>query len=174
LWRQNTPFGIADETAVVAFLRHFGWFLCWEHASQLRDVILPATSEKLFFVGIGTPLAAQEFAKNLDIDPKLCFADDGAEVGEILGLEQGIGTMWNPSAVDAMMNRNNEDSLKAIGEAYKSAADTIGFQKLAPANMKDTLKQGGTFVFKGDSLLLEYIDSKVGDNCPIDEIMSVL
>jgi len=23
-WRQNTPFGIADETAVVAFLRHFG------------------------------------------------------------------------------------------------------------------------------------------------------
>ena len=82
--------------------------------------------------------------------------------------------MWNPSAVDAMMNRNNEDSLKAIGEAYKSAADTIGFQKLAPANMKDTLKQGGTFVFKGDSLLLEYIDSKVGDNCPIDEIMSVL
>jgi len=24
LWRQNTPFGLADETAVVAFLRHFG------------------------------------------------------------------------------------------------------------------------------------------------------
>jgi hypothetical protein len=23
-WRQNTPFGVADETAVVAFLRHFG------------------------------------------------------------------------------------------------------------------------------------------------------
>jgi hypothetical protein len=23
-WRQNTPFGIADETAVCAFLRHFG------------------------------------------------------------------------------------------------------------------------------------------------------
>ena len=24
-WRQNTPFGIADETVVVAFLRHYGW-----------------------------------------------------------------------------------------------------------------------------------------------------
>jgi len=24
LWRSNTPFGIGDETAVVAFLRHFG------------------------------------------------------------------------------------------------------------------------------------------------------
>jgi len=24
LWRQNTPFGIADETAVFAFLRHYG------------------------------------------------------------------------------------------------------------------------------------------------------
>jgi len=23
-WRSNTPFGIADETAVIAFLRHFG------------------------------------------------------------------------------------------------------------------------------------------------------
>jgi len=24
LWRANTPFGIADETAVCAFLRHYG------------------------------------------------------------------------------------------------------------------------------------------------------
>jgi len=24
LWRQRTPFGIADETAVFAFLRHYG------------------------------------------------------------------------------------------------------------------------------------------------------
>lgn len=23
-WRKKTPFGVADETAVVAFLRHFG------------------------------------------------------------------------------------------------------------------------------------------------------
>merc|ERR1712085_115507 len=142
--------------------------------AQLRDVVLPATSssDKLFFVGIGSPLAAQEFAKNLNIDPKLCFADNGGETGEKLGLEKGMKTMWNPSAVDSMMSRNDEDSLKAIGEAYKSAADSIGFQKLAPTNMKDTLKQGGTFVFKGNNLLLEYADQKVGDNCGIDEIMN--
>jgi len=136
--------------------------------------VLPATqsSEKLFFVGIGSSLAAQEFAKNLDIDPKLCFADDGGNAGEMLGLEKGMKTMWNPSAVDSMMSRNDEDSLKGIGEAYKSAADSIGFQKLAPTNIKDTLRQGGTFVFKGNKLLLEHVDEKVGDNCPIEDIMN--
>jgi len=92
----------------------------------------------------------------------------------MLGLEKGLKTMWNPPAVDSMMSRNDEDSLKAIGEAYKSAADSIGIQKLAPTNIKDTLRQGGTFVFKGNNLMLEYFDKKVGDNCPIDEIMRFL
>ena len=60
--------------------------------------------------------------------------------------------MWNQPAVDKMMGRNDENSLKALGEAYKSAADNIGFQKLAPENMHDALRQGGTFVFKGDEI----------------------
>lgn len=142
---------------------------------QLRDVVLPATpSKKVFFIGVGSALAAQEFATQLNIDPALCFGDDGGEVGEVLGLEKGLKTMWNPPAVDNMMGRNDEESLKSLGEAYKSAADNIGFQKLAPADMKDTLRQGGTFVFKGDKLLLEHYDEKVGDNCAIDDILRVL
>jgi len=142
---------------------------------QLRDVVLPATpSGKVFFIGVGSSLAAQEFATQLNIDPALCFGDDGGEVGEILGLEKGLKTMWNPPAVDNMMRRNDEDSLKSLGEAYKSAADNIGFQELAPYNMKDTLRQGGTFVFKGNNLLLEHYDEKVGDNCGIDDILRVL
>ena len=45
-----------------------------------------------------------------------------------------------------MMDRNDENSLKALGEAYKSAADSIGIQNLAPKDINDTLRQGGTFV----------------------------
>jgi len=138
-------------------------------------VVLPATpTGKLFFVGIGSPLAAKEFATQLDINPALCFADEGGQVGETLGLEKGFKTMWNPPAVEQMMSRNDEESLKSLGEAYKAAADNIGFQKLAPPEIKDTLRQGGTFVFKGGQLVLEHYDAKVGDTCEIDEILAVL
>lgn len=142
---------------------------------QLRDVVLPATkSGKVFFVGVGSSQAVKEFATQLEIDPTLCFADEGGVTGDVLGLEKGVKTMWNPPAVDNMMGRNNEESLKALGEVYMSAANNIGFQKLAPENMKDTLRQGGTFVFNGEKLLLEHYDEKVGDNCSIEDIMKVL
>ena len=101
----------------------------------------------MFFIGVGTGEAAAEFAKELGIDPSLCFGDDGGVAGDALGLKQGFGSMWNPPAVSTMMERNDEESLKALGEAYKNAADNIGFAKLAPKDMKDTLRQGGTFVF---------------------------
>jgi len=175
LWRSNGPFGIGDEVAVVTFLRHFGWFLCWEHAAQLRDVALPALkkkSGKLFLIGIGSDEAALEFASQLEVDPSICFGDNGGTAGDALGLEKGFGTMWNPQAVNAMMSRNNQDSLTALGEAYKSAADNIGIKKLAPTDIADTLRQGGTFVFRGNEPILQHFDSKVGDNCDIDAILA--
>lgn len=120
-------------------------------------------------------MAVQEFASQLNIDPALCYADDGGEVGDVLQLQKGMNTMWNPPAVNNMMERNDEYSLKALGESYKAAADNVGgFQKLAPDNMKDTLRQGGTFVFKGKNLVLEHYDQKVGDNCSIEDILKVL
>lgn len=73
-----------------------------------------------------------------------------------------------------MMERNDEESLKALGEAYKQAADSIGIQNLAPKKIQDTLRQGGTFVFKGEKTLLEHYDSKVGDNCAIDLILEAM
>ena len=170
LWRSQTPLGLADETAVCAFLRHFGWFICWEAAAALRDQVLPAVP-KLYFVGVGTGEAAAEFAEQLGVDPALCLADDGGIMGDTLGLQQGFGTMWNPQAVNNMMERNDENSLKALGEAYKGAADNIGIQQLAPKKITDTLRQGGTFVFKGDQLVLEHYDQKVGDHASIDDIL---
>lgn len=125
-------------------------------------------------MGVGSSAAVQEFASQLDIDPKLCFADENGVMGDALELDKGFQTMWNPPAVDNMMGRNDEDSLKMLGESFKGAVDNIGFKQLAPTELKDTLRQGGTFVFKGDKMLLEHFDTKVGDNCEIEDILKVL
>jgi len=126
----------------------------------------------MFFVGVGSADAAAEFAANLNINPSMCFGDEGGAAGDVLSLKKGVNTMWNPPAVSTMMDRNDEDSLKDLGEAYKNAADSIGIQNLAPKEIKDTLRQGGTFVFRGDKLLLEYYDEKVGDNANIEDILA--
>lgn len=139
----------------------------------MRDEVLPA-ADKMFFIGVGSGEAAAEFASELGIDPALCFGDEGGSAGDVLNLKQGFGTMWNPPAVSTMMDRNDEESLKALGEAYKNAADNIGIQNLAPKEMKDTLRQGGTFVFAGDELLLEHYDEKVGDNASIQDILDCI
>jgi hypothetical protein len=62
-------------------------------------------------VGVGTAQAANEFATQLNINPKLCFGDEGGAMGDALGLNQGVKTMWNPAAVNAMMSRNDQESL---------------------------------------------------------------
>ena len=126
----------------------------------------------MFFVGVGSSEAAKEFATELNIDPAICFGDEGGSVGDALNLNKGMKTMWNPPAVSSMMERNDEDSLKALGEAYKNAADNIGFQNLAPKDMQDTLRQGGTFVFLGNELKFSHYDQKVGDNAKIDDILA--
>lgn len=130
---------------------------------------------RLFFVGVGSGEAAAEFASQLNIDASTCFGDEGGAVGDAIGLDQGFSTMWNPPAVDSMMARNDQESLKGLGEAYMGAAKNIGgIQKLAPTKIKDTLRQGGTFVYRGAKPLLEHFDSKVGDNCEIDAILAAV
>lgn len=151
--------------------------MCWEHASQLRDEVFPALkkkNQKLFLVGVGTSEAAAEFASQLDIDPSICFGDDSGSAGDALGLGKGFKTMWNPPAVDNMMSRNDEQSLKKLGMAYKEAADNIGIKNLAPSDISDTLRQGATFVFRGDKTLLTHFDEKVGDNCDISDIFAAV
>ena len=135
--------------------------------------MLPA-ADKVLFVGVGTGEAAAEFARELNVDPALCYGDVGGAAGDALELRRGLGTMWNPPAVSNMMERNDEGSLKAVGEAYKSAADRIGIRNLAPENVKDTLRQGGTFVFKGEGLRFEHYDEKAGDNASIEDILASL
>ena len=55
----------------------------------------------------------------------MCLADDGGVAGDTLRLEIGMKTMWNPLAVEIMMGKNDENSLKVLGEAYTAAAEKI-------------------------------------------------
>ena len=95
-------------------------------------------------------------------------------MGDALTLEKGIKTMWNPPAVNQMMERNDKEALEELGNSYKNAVDNVGFQNLAPPNAKDTLRQGGTFIFRGSEPIFEYYDSKVGDNADIDSILAAI
>jgi len=141
----------------------------------LRDKVLSAnTNAKLFFVGIGTSDAAKEFATQLDIDPSICFGDEGGAMNDALALEKGLKTMWNPSVVSEMQTRNDKEGLEALGNSYKNAIDNVGFNGLAPKDAKDTLRQGGTFIFKGSEAIFEHYDTKVGDNGDIDAILAAI
>ena len=51
--------------------------------------------------------------------------------------------MWNPPVATALMARNDQESLTAVGEAFKGEADTIGIKWLAPAQIRDTLRRAG-------------------------------
>lgn len=54
------------------------------------------------------------------------------------------------------------------------AIDNVGIKTIMPSDMKDTLRQGGTLVFKGSKSLFEHFDSKVGDNANIDSILAAM
>jgi len=94
-------------------------------------------------MGIDAANAALEFASQLKIDPSICFGDDGWVVGDALGLGKGFSMMWNPPVATALMARNDQESLTAVGEAFKGEADTIGIKWLAPAQIRDTLRRAG-------------------------------
>lgn len=95
-------------------------------------------------------------------------------MGDALGLEKGLKTMWNPSAVNEMTSRNDKQQLEDLGNAYKNAIDNVGFKGLAPKDTKDTLRQGGTFIFRGLEPIFEHYDSKVGDNAEIEAILAAI
>ena len=146
----------------------------------MRDQILLSANNnnkknaKLFFVGIGDAQAALEFATQLNIDPSLCFGDEGGSAGDTLGLEKGFSTMWNPQAVNEMMERNEKENLEDLGAAYKQAIDNVGFKGLAPKDAKDTLRQGGTFVFRGSEPIYQHYDAKVGDNANMEDLLAAI
>nr|KJB71157.1 hypothetical protein B456_011G108500 [Gossypium raimondii] len=76
LWDQN------EGVAVVAFLRHFGCFCCWELASALKEAKpkFDSAGVKLIAVGVGTPDRARILAERVPFPMDSLYADPERKV----------------------------------------------------------------------------------------------
>ncbi|KAF7828595.1 thioredoxin-like protein AAED1, chloroplastic [Senna tora] len=159
LWDQN------EGIAVVALLRHFGCFFCWEFASALKEYKprFDAAGVKLIAIGVGTPNKARILAERLPFPMDCLYADPERKAYNVLDLYYGIGrTLFNP--VSAKVFSRYDDFKKAL-ENY-----TIG---ATPDDISGVLQQGGMFVFKGKQLLYARKDEGAGDHAPLNDIFDV-
>ncbi|KAK8489997.1 hypothetical protein V6N13_133164 [Hibiscus sabdariffa] len=139
LWDQN------EGVAVVAFLRHFGCFCCWELASALKEAKpkFDSAGVKLIAVGVGTPDKARILAEGVPFPVDSLYADPERKAKVFSRLDQ----------------------VKKAMENY-----TI---KATPDDVSSVLQQGGMFVFKGKQLLYARKDEGTGDHAPLDDIFDV-
>ncbi|XWS33459.1 hypothetical protein CRYUN_Cryun22dG0084600 [Craigia yunnanensis] len=139
LWDQK------EGVAVVALLRHFGCFCCWELASALKDAKpkFDSAGVKLIAVGVGTPDKARILAERLPFPMDSLYADPERKAKEFSRL----------------------DKVKKAMENYTIEA--------TPDDKSSVLQQGGMFVFKGKQLLYARKDEGTGDHAPLDDIFDV-
>ncbi|XP_038990090.1 thioredoxin-like protein AAED1, chloroplastic isoform X2 [Phoenix dactylifera] len=159
LWDQN------EGMAVVALLRHFGCFCCWELASVLKDAKprFDSAGVKLIAVGVGTPDKARILADRLPFPLDCLYADPDRKAYDVLGLYYGLRrTFFNPASAKVF---SRFDSLKKAVRNYTITA--------TPDDKASVLQQGGMFVFKGKQLLYARKDEGTGDHAPLDEIFDV-
>ncbi|KAG8373827.1 hypothetical protein BUALT_Bualt11G0065700 [Buddleja alternifolia] len=159
LWDQE------EGVAVVALMRHFGCFCCWELASTLRDSKerFDSAGVKLIAVGVGTPNKAQILAERLPFPLDSLYADPDRKAYDVMGLYFGLGrTFFNPASVKVFSR----------GESLKKAMKNYTI-KATPDDKSGVLQQGGTFVFKGKQLLYARKDEGTGDHAPLDDIFDI-
>lgn len=159
LWDQK------EGMAVVALLRHFGCFFCWEFAEALRESKekFDLAGVKLIVVGVGTPDKAQILAERLPFPLDSLFADPDHKAYDILGLYYGLRrTFLNPASTKVF---SRVDALKKAMKNY-----TI---KATPDDRSSVLQQGGMFVFKGKQLLYARKEEGSGDHAPLDDIFNI-
>eukprot|EP00262_Sarcandra_glabra_P018211 TRINITY_DN646_c0_g1_i2.p1 TRINITY_DN646_c0_g1~~TRINITY_DN646_c0_g1_i2.p1 ORF type:complete len:282 (-),score=50.97 TRINITY_DN646_c0_g1_i2:523-1278(-) len=159
LWDQN------EGMAVVALLRHFGCFCCWELASALKDSKsrFDSAGVKLIAVGVGTPNKARILAERLPFPLDCLYADPDRKAYDVLGLYYGLGrTFFNPASAKVFSR------FESLQKALKNY--TIG---ATPDDKSSVLQQGGMFVFKGKQLLYARKDEGTGDHAPLDEVLDI-
>ncbi|XP_073278247.1 thioredoxin-like protein AAED1, chloroplastic isoform X1 [Primulina huaijiensis] len=159
LWDQQ------EGIAVVALLRHFGCFCCWELASALKESKerFDSAGVKLIAVGVGTPDKARLLAERLPFPMDILYADPDRKAYDLLGLYYGLGrTFFNPASTKVFSR---------IGEVKKAMKNyTI---KATPDDRSSVLQQGGMFVFKGKRLLYARKDEGTGDHASLDQVFDV-
>lgn len=153
--------------AVVALLRHFGCFCCWELASTLKEskARFDSSGVKLIAVGIGTPNKARVLAERLPFPMDCLYADPDRKAYDLLGLYYGFGrTFFNPASVKVF----SKSRFEAMREAMKNYS-----LEATPDDKSSVLQQGGMFVFKGKQLLYARKDEGTGDHAPLDDIYNI-
>ncbi|XP_008457741.2 uncharacterized protein LOC103497363 isoform X1 [Cucumis melo] len=161
LWDQT------EGMAVVALLRHFGCFCCWELASTLKEAKerFDSSGVKLIAVGIGTPNKARILAERLPFPMDCLYADPDRKAYDLLGLYYGFGrTFLNPASVK-VFSKTRFDVMREAMKNYTLEA--------TPDDKSSVLQQGGMFVFKGKQLLYARKDEGTGDHAPLDDIYNI-
>ncbi|CAL4918831.1 unnamed protein product [Urochloa decumbens] len=164
--------GLWDPTegvAVVALLRHFGCFCCWELASVLKDSMaeFESAGAKLIAIGVGTPDKARILADRmtplqLPFPVDYLYADPERKAYNVLGLYHGLGrTLFSPASAKIY---SRLDYLKKATKNYTLEG--------TPANLTGVFQQGGMFVFRGKELLYSWRDEGTGDHAPLDDVLS--
>ncbi|KAA3479688.1 thioredoxin-like protein AAED1, chloroplastic [Gossypium australe] len=194
LWDQN------EGVAVVAFLRHFGCFCCWELASALKEAKpkFDSAGVKLIAVGVGTPDRARILAERVLIFPKpsifgyrcevpfpmdSLYADPERKDNTLIPVSGYVSeiTSLQFQAYDVLglyygLGRTffNPASAKVFSrlDKVKKAMENYTI-KATPDDTSSVLQQGGMFVFKGKQLLYARKDEGTGDHAPLDDIFDV-
>ncbi|WVZ60430.1 hypothetical protein U9M48_010452 [Paspalum notatum var. saurae] len=152
-----------EGVAVVALLRHFGCFCCWELASVLKDSMprFDSAGAKLIAIGVGTPDKARILADGLPFPVDSLYADPERKVYNVLGLYHGLGrTLFSPASAKIY---SRLDSIKKATKNYTLEG--------TPADLTGVLQQGGMFVFRGKELVYSWRDEGTGDHAPMDDVL---
>ena len=123
-------------------------------------------------VGIGTPESAREFAERTGFPVEKLYVDESRALYKALELHGDLdgseGLFFDPKVVEGVRRlffnsvtgeriKGNEDSIKSSIKNYKP---------LMPKESRDTVQQGGTFVFKGTDVVHARKDEATADHAP--------
>ncbi|KAI4998165.1 hypothetical protein ZWY2020_053507 [Hordeum vulgare] len=153
----------SEGVVVVALLRHFGCFCCWELASDLKKSMpkFESAGAKLIGIGVGTSDKARILADGLPFPVDSLYADPERKAYDVLGLYHGLGrTLFSPASAKIY---SRLDSIKEATKNY-----TL---KGTPADLTGVMQQGGMFVFKGKQLVYAWRDEGTGDHAPLDDVL---
>jgi len=154
-----------EGVVVVALLRHFGCFCCWELASDLKNSMekFESAGAKLIAIGVGTSDKARILADGLPFPLDSLYADPERKAYDVLGLYHGLGrTLFSPASAKIY---SRLDSIKEATKNY-----TL---KGTPADLTSVMQQGGMFVFRGKELLYAWRDEGTGDHAPLDDVLGI-
>ena len=130
-------------------------------------------------VGIGSVESAREFAERLDFPKSQLYVDEQRQLYKALELYGDLdgteGWFFDPKVIEGVRRLF---FTKTTGEALKpqEKRDRLNeivknkYKPLMPKEGRDTVQQGGTFVFRGDAVVYARKDEATADHAPFDEV----